>query len=138
MGEAVSLDAALREKASFVLDSGLFGVSGLEVPPELSRVGKTRLFVSIATKVECVRDQSQASRTQEANIGRLTTLLPITPAISEQAYRFYQELRPLRDDGPGHADIVIAAIRAEGGPRIVVTRDPDFAAIPGVRYVRLT
>lgn len=50
MGEAVSLDAALREKASFVLDSGLFGVSGLEVPPELSRVGKTRLFVSIATK----------------------------------------------------------------------------------------
>jgi predicted nucleic acid-binding protein len=139
MGEVVPYETALQDKRiTFVLDSGVFGVQGLELPEPLRRMGKARLFTTIATLLECVRDDTPGSRTQETNIHRLATLLPADEAIANCAYDLYAELRPLRDDGPGHADLYVAAaaIRGKKGPHVVITNDRgDFAEIPRVRYL---
>lgn len=139
MGEVVPYEAALQDKRmTFVLDSGIFGVQGLELPEPLRRLGKVRLFTTLATLVECVRDDSPASRTREANIRRLATLLPADEAVANCAYELYAAVRPLRDDGPGHADLYIAAaaIRGKKGPHVVITADrEDFAEIPRVRFL---
>jgi predicted nucleic acid-binding protein len=139
MGEVVPYETALQDKRmTFVLDSGIFGVQGLELPEPLRRLGKARIFTTLASLVECVRDGSPASRTHEANIRRLATLLPADEAVASCAYDLYAELRPLRDDGPGYADLYIAAaaIRGKRGPHVVITNDrEDFAEIPRVRYL---
>jgi len=135
MGEAIPLKRALKEKRHFVLDSGTFGIEGLEVPEQVKKLGKRRLFTTVATLVECVRDQSPESKTQEANIRRLATLLQANESTAMRAYTLYTMLRPLREDGPGVADIYIAAAAIERS-YVVVTHDrKDFAEIPHVQYL---
>lgn len=139
MGEVIRLEAALQDRrTTFVLDSGVFGTQGLHLPDALRRLGKARLFTTLATLVECVPDGSPASRTREANIRRLATLLPADEAVAQRAYELYSLLRPLQAEGPGYADIYVAAaaMRGRRGPHIVITHDrEDFARIPGVRYL---
>lgn len=133
MGKEVSIRGASGRR--FVLDSGVFDAEG-KLPAELRALAKDRLFTTYASLVECVRDRTRGARTRDANIRRsVAEVLSPSASIALRAYRLFEGLRPLSDDGPGLADLYIAAAALEHN-LVVITRDRrDFLVVPEVEFV---
>lgn len=134
MGVSVRLDQALRDSRRFLLDSGIFAVERLTGPGALDLLDRSRLFTTFATLVECLHDRAPVVRTFEANIRRRAQVLPPSEAIAHRALGIFKEIRPLREDGPGVADVYIAAAAIEHG-LVVVTHDRGHFAQFDVEYL---